>query len=131
MRASTSFGRLGFGFTIIELLVVMTVIALLLTIAAPRYLQSVDRAREATLRENLYVMRDAIDKHYADTGRYPDTLQDLVVKRYLRNVPLDPVTGMADSWTLIAPQPPEPGRIYDVKSGSTSTAIDGTAFSAW
>lgn len=119
------------GFTLIELLVVMAIVATLLSLAVPRYYGSVKRAEEATLKQNLALMRDAIDKHYADTGRYPDTLQDLVAKRYLRNVPLDPVTGAADSWTLIAPNPPELGRIYDVKSGSTSTAIDGTAFSTW
>jgi general secretion pathway protein G len=119
------------GFTLIELLVVMAIVATLLSLAVPRYYGSVKRAEEATLKQNLALMRDAIDKHYADTGRYPDALQDLVAKRYLRNVPLDPVTGSADSWTLVAPHAPEPGRIYDVKSGSASTAIDGTAFSSW
>jgi general secretion pathway protein G len=119
------------GFTLIELLVVMAIVATLLSLAVPRYYGSVKRAEEATLKQNLALMRDAIDKHYGDHGRYPDTLQDLVTKRYLRNVPLDPLTGAADSWTLVAPPPPEAGRIYDVKSGSTATAIDGTAFSAW
>lgn len=119
------------GFTLIELLIVMAIISTLLALAVPRYYGSVKRAEEATLKQNLALLRDAIDKHYADTGRYPDTLQDLVAKRYLRNVPLDPVTGTADSWAVVAPHPPEPGRVYDVRSGSTATAIDGTAFSSW
>jgi len=119
------------GFTLIELLVVMAIVATLLALAVPRYYGSVRRAEEATLKQNLALLRDAIDKHYADTGRYPDALQDLVGKRYLRQVPLDPVTGQADSWTVVAPPPPQPGRVYDVKSGSEATAIDGTAFNTW
>ena len=115
------------GFTIIELLVVLTVIALLLTIAAPRYLQSVDKAREATLRENLYVMRDAIDKFRADRGAYPRSLQELVEERYLRAVPLDPMTERADTWTQIRAREGEPG-ISDVRSSAQGSARDGTAF---
>jgi len=76
-------------------------------------------------------MRDAIDKHYADSGRYPATLDDLVSKRYLRAIPLDPVTGTSDSWVAVAPPVAEPGKIYDVKSGSTANARDGTAFANW
>lgn len=127
MRASTSFGRVRFGFTIIELLVVMTVIALLLTIAAPRYLQSVDRAREATLRENLYVMRDAIDKFRADRGVYPSALKDLVEHRYLRAIPVDPMTERADSWTVVRPKDSEQG-VVDVRSAAIGNANDGTPF---
>ena len=119
------------GFTLIELLVVMAIIATLLSIVAPRYYDSVKRAEEAALKQNLALMRDAIDKHYADTGRYPDSLEELVTRRYLRQVPLDPVTGARDSWVLAAPPPPEPGRVYDVKSGSEATALDGTPFAAW
>jgi general secretion pathway protein G len=119
------------GFTLIELLVVMAIIATLLSLAVPRYFDSVKRAEEATLRQNLALMRDAIDKHYADTGRYPATLEDLVLKRYLRAIPLDPVTGAADTWVAVAPPAPEPGKVYDVKSGSTANARDGTAFSNW
>jgi len=119
------------GFTLIELLVVLAIIATLLSLAVPRYYGSVKRAEEATLKQNLALMRDAIDKHYADTGRYPDAIEDLVAKRYLRSVPLDPTTGASDTWTFLAPPSPEPGRIYDVKSGSAATALDGSAFSTW
>lgn len=119
------------GFTLIELLVVLAIIATLLAIAVPRYYGSVKRAEEATLKQNLTLMRDAIDKHYADTGRYPEAIEDLVTKRYLRSIPLDPVTSASDTWTFAAPPSPESGRIYDVKSGSAATALDGSAFNTW
>jgi general secretion pathway protein G len=119
------------GFTLIELLVVMAIIATLLSIALPRYYGSVKRSEEATLRQNLSLMRDAIDKHYADTGRYPETLDELVSKRYLRSLPRDPVTSASDSWVSVPPPPPELGRIYDVHSGSEATALDGSAFNTW
>lgn len=125
MNARNCLHRGTSGFTIIELLVVMTVIALLLTIAAPRYLQSVDRAREATLRENLYVMRDAIDKYRADRGAYPNALKDLVEHRYLRAIPVDPMTDRADTWTVVRPKDGEPG-VIDVRSAATGAAVDGT-----
>lgn len=115
----------------IELLVVMAIIATLLSLVLPRYYGSVKRAEEATLKQNLALVRDAIDKHYADSGRYPATLEDLVTKRYLRSIPLDPVTGASDSWTLVPPPSPELGRVYDIKSGSPDLAIDGSAFSTW
>ena len=85
------------GFTLIELLVVMSVIATLLTIAVPRYFQHLDRAKEASLRESLAVMRDAVDKYRGDTGRYPETIEELVTKRYLRKVPPDPITESTES----------------------------------
>lgn len=119
------------GFTLIELLIVMAIIATLLAIAVPRYYDSVKRAEEATLRQNLSLMRDAIDKHYADTGRYPAALDDLVTRRYLRAIPLDPVTGATDTWVAVAPPPGEPGRVYDVRSGAAGHARDGTAFGNW
>ena len=119
------------GFTLIELLVVLAIIATLLSIALPRYYGGVKRAEEATLKQNLALMRDAIDKHYADQGRYPETLVELVSKRNLRSVPLDPLTSTSDSWTLVAPPAPEPGRIYDIKSGSTATALAGSAVNPW
>ena len=120
------------GFTLIELLVVMAIIATLLTIAAPRYLQHLERAREVTLRESLATMRDAIDKFNADTGRYPDTLEELVTRRYLRRVPPDPITDRGDTWVLVPP-PGEPGsrRVYDVKSGAEGSGIDGSEYQSW
>lgn len=119
------------GFTLIELLVVMAIIATLLSIAVPRYFGSVKRAEEATLKQNLALMRDAIDKHYADTGRYPDSIQDLVTRRYLRALPVDPTTGTTEEWVTVPPANPELGRVYDVRSGSTQSARDGSAFSTW
>lgn len=123
--------RAARGFTLIELMVVMAIIALLVGIAAPRYFQSVERAREGVLKTNLNLLRDAIDKHYADTGRYPETLDELVSKRYLRSLPRDPVTSASDTWVAVPPPPAELGRIYDVHSGSEATALDGSAFNTW
>ena len=119
------------GFTLIELLVVMAIIATLLSIAVPRYYGSVKRAEEATLKQNLALLRDAIDKYYADTGRYPDALEELATKRYLRSVPQDPLTGANDTWVPAPPPEPELGRVYDVRSGSQAQALDGSAFNTW
>lgn len=119
------------GFTLIELLVVMAIIGTLLAMAAPRYFRSVDHAREAALRQDLAVMRDAIDKHHADTGRYPAALDELVAKRYLRRIPIDPITESAESWVITAPADRELGAVYNVASGAEGTARDGTPFSAW
>ena len=119
------------GFTLIELLVVITIIALLLTIAVPRYFGSVDRAKEAVLQENLASMRDSLDKFYADTGKYPDTLEDLISRRYLRKIPVDPMTESAETWVTIAPEDADKGGVYDVKSGAVGTARDGTPYDEW
>lgn len=88
------------GFTLIEILVVLAILALLLSIAAPRYFGSVDRSKETVLKQNLFQIRESLDKYFADTGRYPDSLEDLVTKHYLRSAPVDPVTGSAlrGSW---------------------------------
>lgn len=119
------------GFTLIELLVVMAVIGLLLSLAAPRYFGSVDLAREAALRQDLAVMRDAIDKHFADTGRYPASLEELATRRYLRRVPVDPITESADSWVVVPPADTTLGAVYDVSSGAPGTARDGSAYASW
>lgn len=119
------------GFTLIELLVVMAVVSLLLSIAAPRYFRSVDQAREAALRQDLAVMRDAIDKHFADTGRYPASLDELVARRYLRRVPADPLTESAETWVLEPPADSSLGAVFDVKSGAAGAARDGTAYASW
>lgn len=119
------------GFTLIELLVVMTIIALLLTIAVPRYFGSVDRAKESVLRENLATLRESLDKYYADTGKYPATLDALVEQRYLRSIPIDPVTDSARTWVTIPPSDPQKGGVYDVRSGARDKARDGTAYSDW
>lgn len=117
------------GFTIIELLVVMTLIALLLTIAAPRYFQNINSAKEAVLRENLFVMRDALDKYRADKGAYPSSLNDLVTERYLRAVPHDPITERIDSWVLIPPKDGE-RTIFNVRSGAEGTGRDGRPYAS-
>ena len=119
------------GFTLIELLVVVTIIALLLTIAVPRYFSGVDRTKEAVLRENLAIMRDSLDKFYADTGKYPNTLDELVSRKYLRKVPVDPITESAKTWVEIPPEDASKGGVYDVKSGAPGTARDGTSFKDW
>lgn len=119
------------GFTLIELLVAMTIIALLLSIVAPRYFNSVSRAEEAVLKEDLTLMRQALDKYHADTGSYPDTLDDLVNKKYLRKIPVDPVTQSATTWILIPPATTEKGAVFDLKSGAPGNARDGTAYSDW
>ena len=102
------------GYTLIEMLVVMTLIALLLALAVPRYFHSLDNARLNVQRQNLATIRDAIDKFYGDLGRYPDTLDELVVRRYLRQVPLDPVSE-TPAWVVLAPQDPTLGNVYDVQ----------------
>ena len=120
------------GFTLIELLVVMSVLATLLTIAVPRYFQHLDRAREAALRESLAVMRDAVDKYRGDTGNYPETLEDLVSKRYLRKVPPDPITESTETWVIVPP-PDEPGqkKVWDIRSGAEGQGLNGSEYNSW
>jgi general secretion pathway protein G len=105
------------GFTLIELMVVLTVIALLLSIVVPDYVGRVKRAEESVLQENLMLVRDALDKHYADAGKYPQSLEELVAKRYLRSIPKDPFTQSA-SWTPVPPADPKKGGIFDIHSSA-------------
>jgi general secretion pathway protein G len=119
------------GFTLIELLVVIAIISTLLLIAVPKYFGSVRQAQEATLKQNLALMRDALDKYFGDTGHYPDALEELVTKRYLRSIPIDTSTGTAETWVVMPPANAELGRVYDVKSGSTEVARDGSALNTW
>ena len=116
------------GFTLVELLVVMAIVALLLSIAAPRYFGHLERAREAALLETLAVTRDAIDKFHGDTGHYPQDLDELVSRRYLRALPLDPLTGRRDSWTLLAPPDARLSGVGDIRSSAQGLARDGQAF---
>ena len=129
--ASAAGARRLCGFTLIELLVVMAIIAVLLTIAAPRYMGNVARANEAVLRENLFIVRDVLDKFHADTGRYPETLDELVTRKYLRKVPVDPVTGSTDTWVIVPPENRQAGAIYNIRSGAPGKARDGTVFGEW
>ena len=119
------------GFTLIELMVVLAVIALLLAMVVPDYVGRLKRAEEAVLKENLVLMRDALDKHYADAGAYPNALEELVSKRYLRSLPVDPITGSSSTWTSVASGDPEKGRVYDIHSGAPGNGRDGRPFREW
>lgn len=119
------------GFTLVELMVVLTVIGLLLSVVVPDYVGRVKRAEEAVLQENLNVMRDALDKHYADAGRYPAQLDELVAKRYLRSIPKDPLTQSESSWIVVAPTDPEKGGVYDVRSAAKGVGSNGKPYERW
>ena len=119
------------GFTLVELLVVLAILALLLTLAVPRYFNGIERAKEATLKQDLNTLRESIDKYYADTGRYPKTLEDLVDKKYIRKLPIDPITEKTNTWVFVPPEPPLEGDIYDIHSGALGTAKDGTKYADW
>jgi general secretion pathway protein G len=118
------------GFTLIELLVVMAVLAILASLVAPRYLDRVDDAKETVLRQNLVGLRVAIDQFSRDKGRYPKSLEELVTQRYIRAIPLDPITKRTDSWVLIPSSDTGPG-VFDIKSGANLKAKDGSAYASW
>jgi prepilin-type N-terminal cleavage/methylation domain-containing protein len=118
------------GFTLVELLVVMAIIATLLTLVAPRYIQSVDRSREAVLRTNLKLLRSAIDQHYADRGAYPESLAALVDRRYIRELPEDPISERRDTWVAYGHPGGLPG-VFEVRSGASGNATDGSAYASW
>lgn len=122
------------GFTLMELLIVLVLIALFASLAAPVVTGSIQNARESTLKESLHNMRKSIDDYYADTGNYPDTLEVLVQKRYLRKLPLDPITDRKDSWVLIREEhegKETGGGIMDVRSGAEGNGNDGKPYKEW
>jgi general secretion pathway protein G len=119
------------GFTLIELLVVMSIIATLLMIAVPRYFRSLERSKEAVLRQDLSVLRDALDKYYADLGHYPEALPDLVEHHYLRSIPVDPQTKSSETWITVMSEDEDAPGVRDVHSGADGDASDGTQFAAW
>jgi general secretion pathway protein G len=119
------------GFTLIELIVVLAIITTLLGVAAPSYFKSLQTANEAVLKENLAVTRDALQKYYADKGKYPDSLEDLAQEKYLRKLPMDPITGSAYTWIVVPPQEHFEGSVYDLHSGAPGAGADGTAYRQW
>jgi general secretion pathway protein G len=119
------------GFTLIELLVVMSIIAVLLTIAVPRYFKTLERSRETVLRQDLSVLREAIDKHFGDYGQYPDSLGALVERHYIRAVPVDPFTKSAEGWQMVVSEDADHPGIRDVHSAAEGNGSDGTPFKEW
>lgn len=120
------------GFTLIELLVVLGIVALLLTLAVPRFFPSVDKTKETILLDNLRNTRAVIDQFHADTGRYPDSLEQLVEKKYLARLPVDPVTESESTWVIVAPGADgEPGAVYDIRSGAPGNGRDGRPYAEW
>ncbi len=119
------------GFTLIELLVVLAIVATLLTLALPRYFSSVEKSKEAVLKENLFQLRDAISRYHADRGRYPETLEALAGDKCLRRVPLDPLTESAATWLVVPPEDLQRGGVFDVRSGAPGRGMDGTEFVQW
>jgi general secretion pathway protein G len=124
------------GFTLVELLIVISLISILAAMGLVQYKNSVTSTKESVLRTDLFRMRDAIDQYYADKGKYPSALDSLVSEGYMRKIPEDPITKSSDSWTTVPAEPDpnnpsaEPG-VYDVKSGAQGTALDGSSYTEW
>lgn len=118
------------GFTFVEMMVVLAIIAVLLTIALPRYFSGLERAQEAVLKEDLFTMREAIDDFYVDKGQYPVSLNSLVEERYLRSIPVDPITDSDETWVTLG-LPDNPVVVYDVRSGAEGEASDGSYYFEW
>ena len=123
--------RTARGFTLIELIVVMLIISLLASLAVPRYFGSVEKSKSAVLKEDLSLMREALDKYYGDNDKYPGTLDELVSRKYLRSIPRDPVTESTATWIVVPPEDADKGGVYDVHSGAEGNAPDGSPYKEW
>jgi general secretion pathway protein G len=120
------------GFTLVEVLVVMAIVAMLMSVVAPRYFAALERSKESILRHDLAVMRDAIDKYYSDKGKYPYVLEELVEAHYLRHIPEDPITESTETWITVPPaDPAAEGTVFDIQSGAEGMATDGTFYAEW
>jgi general secretion pathway protein G len=119
------------GFTLIELLVVLAIVSTLLLLVVPRYFSKLDESKEAVLRDNLRTTRDVLDKFYGDTGRYPETLGELVERKYLRALPVDPITESTSTWKLVPVPDGYKGTVYDLHSGAPGAARDGKKYADW
>ena len=119
------------GYTLIEMMIVISIISILATLAMPSFQRSLIRAKETNLHRTLFILRDTIDQYYADHGRYPDSLQDLETDKYIRQIPMDPFTGSSDTWVTIPPEGFAEGNVYDVHSGSNKVSLEGTPYNEW
>jgi general secretion pathway protein G len=119
------------GFTLIELLVVLAIVSTLALLVVPRYFHRVDSAKDAVLRENLRSVRDVVDKFYGDQGRYPESLGELVDRKYLRALPVDPVTESSTTWRIVPVPDGYTGGVYDIRSGAPGVAMDGSRYEDW
>ena len=131
MHRCPLFPRRPRGFTLIELLVVLGIVALLLTLAVPRFFPSIDSAKDTILADNLRNTRAVIDQYYSDTGRYPDSLDQLVEKKYIRAVPIDPITESATTWVVVPPEDGLKGAVYTIKSGAPGNDRNGKPYADW
>lgn len=119
------------GFTLIELLVVLGIVALMLTLAVPRFFGGIDKSKEVVLADNLRNVRQVLDQYYGDTGRYPDSLEQLVEKKYLRALPVDPVAESDASWILVPPEDGSKGGVYNIRSGAPGNDRNGKPYADW
>ena len=120
------------GFTLIEMLIVISLIGILASISAPNFQRYIIRAKEASLRRTLFVLRDVVDQYYSDHGKYPDDIEDLADEKYIRSVPKDPFTNSTSTWIIIPPEgSSEEGGFYDVHSGSYLVSLQGVPYNEW